>query len=244
MPSSAASLRQIQCVDLSFGFLRVAMAALLIAGSFTGAAQPAANGAPLLLRNPSVNKTSIAFLYADDVWTVPRSGGEATRLTATSVKGGVKRNHWGGVRGSQWRIASGYFGEEGWSDSFSAALLESVGVGVHLQDVDMVGDAVEPGAGQPFRAEDLCPSSEGRLRGAHLGSGRCGQLAMSSLGGLRSMWHRTRCRTASELIVFSPSACSMAAVTSASGKVSSSRRAWMYSRAACFGSRASSNRRR
>ena len=117
MPGSAASLRQIQCVDLSFGFLRVAMAALLIAGSFTGAAQtaaqPAANGAPLLLRNPSVNKTSIAFLYADDVWTVPRSGGEATRLTATAVKGGVKRNHWGGVRGSQWRIASGYSGGGG-----------------------------------------------------------------------------------------------------------------------------------
>ena len=38
-------------------------------------------------------------------------------------------------------------------------------------------------------------------------SGRCGQLAMSSRGGLRSMRHSTRCRTASKLIVFSASAC-------------------------------------
>ena len=41
--------------------------------------------APLLLRNPSVNQTSIAFLYADDVWTVSRTGGQATRLTATGA---------------------------------------------------------------------------------------------------------------------------------------------------------------
>jgi len=37
---------------------------------------------PLLLRNPSLNQDRIAFLYANDIWTVPRAGGEATRLTS------------------------------------------------------------------------------------------------------------------------------------------------------------------
>ncbi len=40
---------------------------------------------PLLLRNPSVNRSSIAFLYADDIWTVARTGGRATRLTSTGA---------------------------------------------------------------------------------------------------------------------------------------------------------------
>jgi len=37
---------------------------------------------PLLLRNPSLSKTSIAFVYADDIWTVSRQGGQAERLTS------------------------------------------------------------------------------------------------------------------------------------------------------------------
>src|ERR1700760_2394515 len=40
---------------------------------------------PLLLRNPSVSADKIAFLYADDVWTVPREGGEARRLTSVNA---------------------------------------------------------------------------------------------------------------------------------------------------------------
>lgn len=40
---------------------------------------------PLLLRNPSLSRDRIAFLYADDVWTVPREGGEAQRLTSTNA---------------------------------------------------------------------------------------------------------------------------------------------------------------
>jgi len=36
---------------------------------------------PLLARNPAINKTSIVFSYAGDLWSVPREGGEATRLT-------------------------------------------------------------------------------------------------------------------------------------------------------------------
>ncbi|MGH8137769.1 MAG: S41 family peptidase [Steroidobacteraceae bacterium] len=37
---------------------------------------------PLLLRNPSLSADRIAFLYADDIWTVAREGGEARRLTS------------------------------------------------------------------------------------------------------------------------------------------------------------------
>jgi tricorn protease len=37
---------------------------------------------PLLLRNPSLSQDRIAFLYADDIWTVSRQGGEAERLTS------------------------------------------------------------------------------------------------------------------------------------------------------------------
>jgi tricorn protease len=41
---------------------------------------------PLLLRNPSINRDKVAFVYADDIWTAPRDGGEAERLT---VEGSV-----------------------------------------------------------------------------------------------------------------------------------------------------------
>lgn len=36
----------------------------------------------LLLRQPTVSETEIAFAYANDLWSVPRSGGDARRLTA------------------------------------------------------------------------------------------------------------------------------------------------------------------
>jgi tricorn protease len=36
----------------------------------------------LLLRCPSLSQNRIAFRYADDIWTVPREGGEAERLTS------------------------------------------------------------------------------------------------------------------------------------------------------------------
>jgi len=51
------------------------------------------------------------------------------------------------------------------SDAFAAALLEAVGVGVHLQDVDVVGDAIEQCAGEPFGAEDLGPLVEWQVAG-------------------------------------------------------------------------------
>lgn len=37
---------------------------------------------PLLMQNPTVNATHIAFEFAGDLWQVPRAGGTATRLTS------------------------------------------------------------------------------------------------------------------------------------------------------------------
>jgi tricorn protease len=46
---------------------------------------PAWSAAPLLLRNPALAKDRIAFLYGGDIWTVPREGGDARRLTAVGA---------------------------------------------------------------------------------------------------------------------------------------------------------------
>ena len=37
--------------------------------------------APMLMRHPTMNKTTIVFEFADDLWSVPGTGGAATRLT-------------------------------------------------------------------------------------------------------------------------------------------------------------------
>jgi tricorn protease len=37
---------------------------------------------PLLMQHPTMNRTTIVFEYAGDLWSVPRSGGDATRLTS------------------------------------------------------------------------------------------------------------------------------------------------------------------
>lgn len=48
----------------------------------TGDFDPGPN--PLLMREPTVNESTIVFRYAGDLWSVPRAGGQAVRLT-TSV---------------------------------------------------------------------------------------------------------------------------------------------------------------
>src|SRR5579863_8629728 len=53
-----------------------ALLAILSAEAF-GAA-----GTLHLLQKPAMNKTEIVFSYAGDLWSVPRQGGVATRLTA------------------------------------------------------------------------------------------------------------------------------------------------------------------
>jgi tricorn protease len=49
----------------------------------SGATQPnnTSPSVPLLLQHPTLSKTQIAFVYAGDLWTVPRDGGEARHLT-------------------------------------------------------------------------------------------------------------------------------------------------------------------
>jgi len=37
---------------------------------------------PLLLQKPTLSKTHIVFAYAGDLWSVPREGGAAARLTS------------------------------------------------------------------------------------------------------------------------------------------------------------------
>jgi tricorn protease len=37
---------------------------------------------PLLLQKPTANRTHIVFAFADDLWVVPRAGGDAQRLTS------------------------------------------------------------------------------------------------------------------------------------------------------------------
>ncbi len=49
-----------------------------------GQAAAASTVAPLLMRHPTVNATTIVFAYAGDLWRVPRSGGDAVRLTSAA----------------------------------------------------------------------------------------------------------------------------------------------------------------
>ena len=37
---------------------------------------------PMLMRNPTLSATTIVFQYAGDLWSVPRLGGDAKRLTS------------------------------------------------------------------------------------------------------------------------------------------------------------------
>src|SRR5437667_12375370 len=64
--------------------------ALLLAvfiGCLTGVS--ADSNSPLLLQKPTLSRTLIAFVYAGDLWTVPREGGAAQRLTSGA---GVETN--------------------------------------------------------------------------------------------------------------------------------------------------------
>jgi len=57
--------------------MRPVISILLLSASFA-----AAQTGHLLLRTPALSKTQIVFTYAGDLWSVPREGGEAQRLTA------------------------------------------------------------------------------------------------------------------------------------------------------------------
>jgi len=55
-------------------------ASLLVFITFA-AVTAAAQERPLLANNPTLSRTHIAFVYAGDLWAVPRTGGDAVRLT-------------------------------------------------------------------------------------------------------------------------------------------------------------------
>jgi tricorn protease len=50
-------------------------------GAAASAAQGQTSSPPRLLQQPAISHDLIAFTYAGDIWTVPRTGGRATRLT-------------------------------------------------------------------------------------------------------------------------------------------------------------------
>jgi tricorn protease len=66
---------------------RAVIVLALSVGGFAGIS--ADSLAPLLLQKPTLSRTHIAFVYAGDLWTVPRDGGAAQRLTSGA---GVETN--------------------------------------------------------------------------------------------------------------------------------------------------------
>jgi tricorn protease len=77
---------------------------LVLAGTATLliAAEP-----PLLLRNPTMNRTSIVFCYAGDLWSVPREGGDARRMTTGP---GIEANPYFSPDGTQIAFSGEYDG--------------------------------------------------------------------------------------------------------------------------------------
>src|SRR5271154_1732868 len=67
----------------------LALAILLISLALASASFAQAQDAkPLLLRQPTLSRTDVAFMYGNDLWKVSREGGDAVRLTAGP---GIKR---------------------------------------------------------------------------------------------------------------------------------------------------------
>src|SRR6476659_5843268 len=63
--------------------MRISAACILISTFVMSSSAPAQEHAPLLLREPALSASEICFSFAGDLWTVPRTGGTAHRLTAS-----------------------------------------------------------------------------------------------------------------------------------------------------------------
>ena len=65
--------------------------ALLLTAGTASAAPETPAGPTMMLRSPTVSEKAIAFAYAQNIWIVPRSGGEARRLTSFQGQAGNPR---------------------------------------------------------------------------------------------------------------------------------------------------------
>jgi len=74
---------------------------------FVSAICLAQNNSPLLLQKPALSRTRIVFVYAGDLWSTPREGGEAKRLTAGA---GIETNPAFSPDGSQIAFTGEYDG--------------------------------------------------------------------------------------------------------------------------------------
>jgi tricorn protease len=84
-----------------------ALLALILAGAASMAHAQAQR--PLLLRDPSLSKTQIAFSYAGNIWIANRDGGNLRRLTS----GGHEHNPFFSPDGSQIAFTGDYDGTRG-----------------------------------------------------------------------------------------------------------------------------------
>ncbi len=66
---------------------------------------------PFLMRHPTVNATQIVFEFAGDLWSVPRAGGDAVRLTASN--GGSIENPYFSPDGTEIAFRASYDGNNG-----------------------------------------------------------------------------------------------------------------------------------
>ena len=67
---------------MNFSGSRLAPCIVALVSLFSAVSVAQSPSTPLLLRNPALSQDRIAFVYADDIWTVNRQGGEAERLTS------------------------------------------------------------------------------------------------------------------------------------------------------------------
>src|SRR6185295_10589231 len=86
MPKRSLAAEPCRCPNCRLALHRLklsrtlAVVGLLLASLATQA--ETANAQTRLLRTPTVSTSQIAFAYANNIWTVPRSGGSARRLTS------------------------------------------------------------------------------------------------------------------------------------------------------------------
>ncbi|MGI8785834.1 MAG: S41 family peptidase [Acidobacteriota bacterium] len=92
---------------ISVLFLLAAFSGVLVQPESSLAPDALSNGSLLLLQKPTMSRTHIVFAHASDLWSVPRDGGDATRLTVGS---GIETNPFFSPDGSQIAFSGEYDG--------------------------------------------------------------------------------------------------------------------------------------